>query len=55
MSELQAPALPIQPDDYERARADLELDLVPIVAVIELMQILRLDAAAMLEARAVWP
>jgi len=53
MPELQAPAVPVQPDEYEPARVDLEL--VPVVDVIELMQILRLDAAAMREARAVWP
>jgi len=55
MPEPQAPALPIQPDEYELARRDVDLDLVPVVAVIELMQLLRLDAAAMLEARTVWP
>jgi hypothetical protein len=53
MPEPQAPAVPIQPDQYEPARVDV--DLVPVVDVVELMQTLRLDAAAMLEARAVWP
>ena len=55
MPESQAPAVPIQPGECEPARVDVDLDLVPVAAVIELMQILRLDAAAMLEARAVWP
>lgn len=51
MPEPQARAVPVQLHEHEPVVVDV--DLVPVAAMIELMQILRLEAATTLETRAV--